>query len=77
MYSIVLTEFSLQDSLEKVWFFKEIFLLFEISIEVIIKMFFLTLSYAEVKLTARELTWRKYIIIELMPTVRRVESIYK
>lgn len=48
-YSIVSVRFWLQDSLEKVRFFEETFLLTNISLEVVLGMSFLTLNNEDVK----------------------------
>lgn len=39
-YSIVLVGFSIQNSLEKMQFFKKTFLLIKINIEIVLRMFF-------------------------------------
>lgn len=44
VYDMVLASFLLQDRLERVWFFKKIYLLADTSIEVILEMSFLALS---------------------------------
>lgn len=46
IYDMASTKFSIQNSLEKIWFFEEIFLLVNTSIEVILEMLFLTFSNA-------------------------------
>ena len=45
-YGMVLASFSVQDKLEKIWFFRETFLLADTSMEVVLGMLFLTLSDA-------------------------------
>lgn len=55
-YSIVSAVFSIQDSLQRVWFFENIFLLAKINIEIVLEMFFLGPSNTDVKFDARELT---------------------
>lgn len=75
MYGIVLVRFFLQDSIERVWFFKETFLLAKTSIKVVLEILFLTLSHVNVKFYAKKLTWKKYIITETIPPVKLVELI--
>ncbi len=50
-YSMASASFLLQDSLGRVWFFEEIFLLANTNIEVILEMPFLSLSNADVEFT--------------------------
>ena len=45
-YKIVLVGFSIQNKLGKVWFFNKTFLLADTSMEVVLEMFFLTFSNA-------------------------------
>ncbi len=55
-YSRTLTRLSLQDSLKKVWFFEETFLLAEISMEIVLKMPILALSNANFSFGTEKLT---------------------
>ncbi len=48
-YSMALARFSLQDSLARVWFFKETFLLTDTNMEVVLEMPFLSFSNTDVK----------------------------
>lgn len=47
-YGMILADFLVQKKLGKIWFFKETFLLVDISIKVVLEMFFLTFSDANV-----------------------------
>ena len=49
IYGIVLTRFSIQDSLGKCWFFEETFLLTNTNIKRVLKIPFLSLSNANIK----------------------------
>ncbi len=69
--------FSLQDSLGRVRFFEDNFLLADISMEVVLGMLFLSLSNADFQFGAGELTWRSYTIAEALPIAKRVELIDK
>ncbi len=70
--------FSIQDSLGRVRFFEETFLLTNTSMEVVLEMSFLSLSNADVEFAELgKLTWRFYIAAEALPTTSRVELIDK
>ncbi len=69
--------FPLQDSLRRVQFLEETFLLADISMEVVLGMFFLSLSNADFQFGAGELTWRSYIVAETLSQASRVELIDK
>ncbi len=70
--------FSIQDSLGRVRFFEETFLLADTSMEVVLGMPFLSLSNANVEFAELEkLTWRTYTAAEAIPTTRRVKLINK
>ena len=69
--------FSLPDSLGKVRFFEETFLLADTSMKVVLGMPFLALSNADIQFGAERLTWRSYTAAEALPTARRVELIDK
>lgn len=78
-YKLVLAKFLIQDSLRKVRFFKKTFLLKNISIKMVLRMSFLSLSNVDVKFVEKSkiLTQRFYIAIEALPTTSRVELIDK
>ena len=60
--------FSLQDSQGKVWFFKKTFLLANISMQIVLAIFFLALSNVNIEFTELEkLIWRFYIAAETLP----------
>ena len=54
-YGIVVAAFSIEDKANRVRFFKEIFLVANISPKVVLEMLFLTLSGANVDFSGREL----------------------
>ncbi len=71
-------KFSLQDSLGKVQFFEETFLLADTSMEVVLGIPFLSLSNVDVKFAdLGKLTLRSYTAVEALPTTYRVELIDK
>ncbi len=60
-YDMALTRFSIQDSLGRVRFFEETFLLTDTSMEVVLEMLFLSLSNADVEFVELgKLNWRSY-----------------
>ncbi len=77
-HGIVSARFSLQNSLGKVWFCEETFLLADTSMEVVLRMLFLSLSNANVKFAELEkFTWRSYILAGALPITSWVELINK
>ncbi len=76
-YEMVSTSFLLQDSLGRVRFFEETFLLADTSIEVVLGMPFPALNNADFQFVAEELTWRSYTAAEALPTTSRVKLIDK
>ncbi len=77
-YGMASARFSLHDSLGRVWFFEETFLLADTSMEVVLGILFLSLSNADVEFAElRKLTWRLYTVAEALPTTRLVELIDK
>lgn len=55
-YDIVLARFLIQDRLRKIRFFKEIFLLDNTSIEIVLEMSFLALSNANIQFNTESFT---------------------
>ena len=74
-YGIVIAVFQVVDKLGRSWFFQETFLLANISMEVILGMFFLTLSNADVQFAEKELTWKTYTTKETLITTCWVKII--
>ena len=74
-FEMVLASFQVEDTLGRAHFFQKIFLLTDLSIEVVLGMPFLTLSNADIKFAQKELTWRSYTTAEALPTTKRVEII--
>ena len=77
IFGMVIADCSVKNKLEKVRFFKEIFLLANIDLEVVLGMFFLTFSKADIWFTDRELVWRTYTAKNALLTTRKVEIIDK
>ncbi len=77
-YGMAPTSFSLQDSLGRVRFFEETFLLADTSMEVILGMPFLSLSNANVEFAELgKLTWRSYTAADALSTTSWVKLIDK
>ena len=76
-FGMVITAFSVTDKANRVRFFKETFLVANVSPEVVLGMPFLTLSGADVDFSGRELRWKTYTAEEALPTTRRVELVGK
>ncbi len=74
---MVSASFSLQDSLRRVRFFEETFLLVNTSMEVVLGMPFLALSNTDFQFGAKKLTWRSYTIAEALSTTSRGKLIDK
>ena len=74
---MVVVAFSVMDKANRVRFFKETFLVANVSPEVVLGMPFLTLSGADVDFSGRELRWKTYTTEEALPTTRHVELVGK
>ena len=74
---MIIAGFQVEDKLNRARFFQESFLLAKISIEVILRMPFLTFSNADIQFAEKELTWRSYTAAEALPTTKRAELINK
>ena len=72
---MVIVSFYVQDKFEKTRFFCETFLVTYTSVEVVFEISFLTFSIVQVNFTERELTWKAYTIVEVLPTIKKVQII--
>ena len=77
IYEMVDAAFSVVDKGNWVKFFEETFLVANVSPEVVLKIFFLTLSNADIDFLGRELRWRTYTTEEALPTTRHIKLIGK
>ena len=77
IYSIVSAEFLLPDSLERVRFFEETFLLADTNMKLVLGMYFLSFSNADFLFSTREFDWRSYTTAEALPTTQQMELIDK
>ncbi len=75
---MALASFLLQDSLGRIRFFEETYLLADTSMEVVLEMPFLSLSNADVKFAELEkLTCRSYTVAEALSTTCWIQLIDK
>ena len=77
IYGIVVAAFLIKDKANQIRFFEEIFLVANVSLEVVFGMLFLILSSADVDFLGRELRWRTYTTKEAFLTTRHVELVDK
>ena len=76
-YEMVVTAFSVTGKANWVKFFEEIFLVANVSPEMVIGMPFLTFSSADIDFLGRKLRWKTYTIEKGLPTTRRVKLVGK
>ena len=76
-FGTVLASFQVEDKLGRAWFFQKLFLLADITMQLMLGMLFLTLSNADVSFLQRELIWKSYTVDEALPTTKWVELIDK
>ena len=76
-FEIVLASFQVEDKLGRIQFFQEMFLLANISAEVVLGMPFLIFSNADIQFIEKELTWRFYTTTKALLTTKWVELINK
>ena len=74
---MVVAAFSVEDKANRGRFFKETFLVANVSPEVVFEMLFLILSGADVDFLGQELRWRIYITEEVFPTTKHIELVGK
>lgn len=74
---MVRASFQAEDQLKKARFFQETFLLANISVEVVLRILFFTLSNADIQFDKKKLTCRSYTTAKTLPTTKQVEIIDK
>ena len=77
IYEIVVAAFSMTDKANQVRFFKETFLVANISPKIVFGMPFLILSGADIDFLDWDLCWRAYTTEEALPTTRRIKLVGK
>ena len=76
-FRMVVTAFSLADKANQVRFFKETFLVANVSSKVVLEIPFLTLSDTDVNFLVRELWWRTYTTKKALLTIKYIELVGK
>ena len=76
-HKIVVVVFSIVNKANRVKFFKETFVVANVSLEVVFGMPFLTLSGTNIDFLGQKLRWRTYTIEKALLTTRRVELVRK
>lgn len=77
IYRIIVTVFLVFKKANWVKFFEEIFLIANVSLEVILEMLFFTLSTADINFLNWELCLRTYTTKKTLPTTRHIELVDK
>ena len=77
IHGMVVAAFSVMDKANRVRFFKETFLVANVSPEVVLGILFLILSNADIDFSSRDLQWRTYTTKKALLTTRRVELVGK
>ena len=72
---MIIARFSIQDKSGKIWFFEETFLLVDTSMEVVLRMLFLTLSKAGILFDTKSFIWRSYNIAKALYIARWINYI--
>ena len=76
-FEIVIVDCLVKNKFERIRFFQKIFLLANISLEIVLKMLFLTFSKADIWFAEQKFVWMIYIAAEALPTIRKLEIIDK
>lgn len=76
-FEMILASFQVEDKLGKACFFQKTFLLTDISIEMVLKMLFITFSNVDIQFAKKKVSWRFYTTVEALSTNKQVELINK
>ena len=76
-YEIVVAAFLVMDKTNQVRFFEKIFLVANVSPKVVLRIFFLNFSSADIDFAGWELRWRIYITKEALSTILCIELVGK
>lgn len=74
---MILASFQIEDKLKKVLFFQNAFLLANISVKVVLKMFFLIFSIINIQFTKKKLAQRFYTTAKALSTTKQIKLIGK
>ena len=72
---MVIADFQVEDKGGRPRFFQKTFLVADIKFEVILGMFFLKISNADVAFDEKTLTWKSYTTNKALPTTERVQLV--
>lgn len=75
IFKMILANFQVEDKFEKTWFFKEIFLIVNTNIKMILNIYFLIFINANVLFTEQKLTWKLYISAKALSTTKYVQIV--
>ena len=76
-FEMVIASFQVINTLGRAWFFWEIFLLADTTMEVVLEIPFLTFSNANIQFAEKELTWRTYTTKDTLSITCQIEIINK
>ncbi len=74
-YGMVVSSFFMSDKDGRKRFFEKSFLLTDIKLDVVLRIFFLIMSNADIDFQAQNLQWRSYTIGDVLPTTGQIEII--
>lgn len=77
IYKIVFADFSVQDKFGKIQFLEKTLLLADISIDMILRILFLTLLNTDVLFVEKKLEQKSFITAEALPIIKKVKLINK
>ena len=76
-FEIVIADCLVKNKLGRVRFFKETFLLTNISLKMVLEMPFFIFSRTDIRFAKQKFVWRTYKAAKTLPTIRKVEIIDK
>ena len=74
-FGVVIADFQMEDKGGRPKLFQETFLVANTKFEVVLRMFFLKLSNADVSFSKETLTWKSYTTNKALPTTKRVQLV--
>ena len=74
-FEMMITNFQVEDKGNRPKFFQKIFLMADIKFEMILRMFFLKTSNADVSFGKKTLTWKSYATIKVLPITEWVQLV--
>ena len=75
IFGMVIANFQVEDKSKRPRFFQEIFLVANTKFEVVLGMFFLKISNADVAFGEGTLTWKSYTTNKALPTTKQVQLV--